>query len=55
MFIVAPSNGPHIAAGVGMNRTGILALDLLSPVLMIRYPDFVAWFVHGSRQENANR
>ena len=55
MFIVARSNGPHIAAGVGVNRTRVLALDLLSPVLVIRHPDFVARFVHGSRLGYANR
>jgi hypothetical protein len=55
MFIVARSNGSHIATGVGMNRTRVLALDLLSPVLVIRHPDFVARFVHGSCLECTNR
>ncbi len=27
-----------------MNRTGILALDLFAPVLVIRHSDGVAWF-----------
>jgi hypothetical protein len=55
MFIVARSNGSHIATGVGMNWTRVLALDLFAPVLVIRYPDFVARFVHGSRLGYANR
>ncbi len=36
-------------------RARVLALNLLSPVLMIRHPDFVARFVHGSRLEYTNR
>jgi hypothetical protein len=55
MFIVARCNGSHIATGVGMNRTRVLALNLLSPVLVIRHPDFVARFVHGSRLKYTNR
>ena len=51
MFIGARSNGPDIATRVGVNRAGILTLDLLSPVLVIRHPDVVAWFFHGSRLE----
>jgi hypothetical protein len=35
-FIIPIGDGPHIAARIGMNRAGILALDLLSPVLSIR-------------------
>jgi hypothetical protein len=37
-----------------MNRTRILALDLLSPILVIRYPDVIAWFSHDSRLEYVN-
>jgi hypothetical protein len=55
MFIIAIGDCPHVSASVGMNRTGVLTLDLLPPVLVIRYPDSVAWFVHGSRLEYTNR
>ncbi|MFZ1137852.1 MAG: hypothetical protein WAN76_01660 [Candidatus Sulfotelmatobacter sp.] len=55
MFIVARGNGPHIATRISMNWARVLAFDLLSPVLMIRHPDVVAWFGHGCRLECTNR
>ena len=54
MFVIAVGDGPHIAARIGVYRTGMLALDLLSPILAICYPDSVTYFVHGRRPECAN-
>ena len=54
MFVVARGNGPHIATRISMNWARVLAFDLLSPVLVIRHPDFVARFFHGSRLQYTN-
>jgi hypothetical protein len=49
LFVITRCNCPHVAARIGMNRTGILALDLFAPVPVVRHSGSVAWFVHCSR------
>src|ERR1035437_353310 len=48
-FVVPGSNGPYVPAGISMDWAGILALDLLAPVLAVRYPDVVTRLVHTLR------
>jgi hypothetical protein len=45
-FVISSSDGADIAAGVGVDRTGELALDLTAPILLV-------W--HGSRKPSFPR
>ena len=49
VFILARRNGPHVTACIGMDRTRVLAFDLLTPILPVCASDLVSLMVQRFR------
>jgi hypothetical protein len=49
VFILARRDGANVSTRIGVNRTGILAFDLLSPILPVGHSDLVMLLVQRSR------